>query len=442
MRHVIPLLFVVLFSIVASSVLSSDVRAQTPSSDAAQQPQSTAGLLKPEELDQLVAPIALYPDALLAEVLMASTYPLEVVEGDRWVKANSNLKGDQLKAAVDKQTWDQSIKSLAATPEVLMMMSSKLDWTQKLGDAVLAQQQDIMDAVQRLRAKADANNKLTTTKQQKITKTQENNKSVIIIEPAAPDTIYVPYYNPAVVYGAWPYPAYPPYYWGAPGYVAGAVVATGIAFGAGYAIGRWASGGSYWGGGLGWGNNNINVNRQINVNNNFINNNNTWRHNPDHRHGVQYRNDSVRQKFGGNNNLAAGRDRRMDFRGRDGQQVLRPDANRPGGAGNRPGGDRPGANFGDRGGNKPGANRPDRGSAKIPNRSGDRPNVGSRGGGAFAQMDRGNVAKSLGDRGRASVGNRPQMQSLGGGGFRGVGGGGFHAGGGGGFRGGGLGRRR
>src|SRR5215813_8576965 len=122
-------------------------------------------LLKPEELDALVAPIALYPDNLLASVLMAATYPLEVVQADRWVTENKNLKGDNLKTAAEKQAWDDSVKALAATPSVLSMMSSKLDWTQKLGDAVLAQQPDVMDAVQRLRSRAQANNKLQTTKE-------------------------------------------------------------------------------------------------------------------------------------------------------------------------------------------------------------------------------------------------------------------------------------
>src|SRR5215470_8007866 len=206
-------------------------------------------LLKSEELDALVASIALYPDTLLAEVLMASTYPLEVVEADRWATQNKNLKGDQLKSAVDKQSWDDSVKALAATPEVLSMMSTKLDWTQKLGDAVLAQQPDVMDAIQRLRAKAQANNKLTSTKEQKVTVKQEQNKQVIIIEPTSPDTVQVPYYNPAVVYGAWPYPSYPPYYYPPPaGYVAGAALATGLAFTAGVAMGA-----AWWRGGVGWG---------------------------------------------------------------------------------------------------------------------------------------------------------------------------------------------
>ena len=131
-------------------------------------PEPEQTLLKPEQLDALVAPIALYPDELLANVLAASTYPLEAVQADRWVKDNKNLKGDALKAAVEKQAWDDSIKALAGTPDVLAMMSDKIDWTKNLGDAVLAQQADVMDAIQRLRAKAHARNKLVTNKQQKV----------------------------------------------------------------------------------------------------------------------------------------------------------------------------------------------------------------------------------------------------------------------------------
>src|SRR5215813_9088483 len=239
--------------------------AQGPSSN----PQATTSdqLLKPEELDALVAPIALYPDTLLAEVLMASTYPLEVVQAERWVAKNKNLKGDQLKSAADKQPWDGSIKALVATPSVLEMMNSKLDWTQMLGDAVLAQQADVMDAVQRLRARAQANNKLTSTKEQTVTVRQEQSRQVVVIEPTEPDMIYVPFVDPAVVYGGWPYPAYAPYYFAPPPYLGYGLLATGLAFGAGYALGRWASGGNYWGGGVNWGGNNINVNRPVNINN-------------------------------------------------------------------------------------------------------------------------------------------------------------------------------
>src|SRR5215469_7412669 len=137
----------------------------------AQQPATapTQPLLKPAELDQLLAPIALYPDPLLSEVLIASTYPLEVVQADRWAKSNKTLKGDALTAAIGKQSWDDSVKSLVEVSDVLAMMSEQLDWTQKLGDAVLAQQTDVLDAIQRLRARAQANGKLQSNKQQTVT---------------------------------------------------------------------------------------------------------------------------------------------------------------------------------------------------------------------------------------------------------------------------------
>ena len=344
-----------LFGLLLLMPVSALAQGQTPPAASDQQ------LLKAEELDALVAPIALYPDTLLAEVLMASTYPLEVVQADRWTTENKTLKGDQLKTAVDKLTWDDSVKSLIATPSVLTMMSTKLDWTQKLGDAVLAQQPDVMDAVQRLRTKAQANNKLQSTKEQKVSVKQEQSKQVIVIEPAVPDTMYVPYYDPGVVYGGWPYPSYPPYYFPPPyGYVPGAILATGIAFGAGVAVGRWASGG-YWGGGVNWGNNNINVNRNTNINN--INAGGNWQHNPQHRQGVKYNNTGVQQKFG-NNNARGGSQDRMDFRGRGGDQVLKPGGGQAnlgdrGGAGNRPGAGGGGA-----------ANRPGGGSGGAANRPG------------------------------------------------------------------------
>ena len=407
---------------------------------------SSDQLLKPEQLDALVAPIALYPDNLLSLVLMASTYPLEVVQADRWAKDNKALKGDQLKAAADKQSWDDSVKSLVATPDVLAMMSTKLDWTQKLGDAVLAQQPDVMDAIQRLRTKADANNKLTSTKQQKVTKTQEQGKQVIVIEPTDPNTVYVPYYDPGVVYGGWPYPAYPPYYFGYPGYIAGGLIAGGLAFGAGYAVGRWASGGNYWGGGANWGGNNINVNRPININNSG----NNWQHRPEHRGGVRYNNASVQNKFG-NNNIRNGAQNRMDYRGRGGDQVLKPGGgqanlgggNRPGAGGGgvqRPGGgDRPGAGAG----NRPGAGG---GGAQRPS-GGQRPSTGARpstrpagghgGGNALGNIGSGGAARAQASRGHASLGGGG---GRGGGARVGGGGGGARAGGGGGRGGGGGGR--
>src|SRR5688572_3094654 len=220
------------------------------------QPPAPPGF-SPEQLDQLVAPIALHPDPLLAQILMASTYPLEVVEADRFMKGNASLKGDQLNEALKQQTWDDSVKSLTTFPQVLTMMSEKLDWLQKVGDAFLSQQNDLMASVQRLRARAQAQGQLKTTEQQKVivepapaapapapsttvvqqappttVVVQQPATQIIKIEPANPEVVYVPSYNPTVVYGAFP-PAYPPYYPYPPGYfMAGAFM-----FGAGIAVG-------------------------------------------------------------------------------------------------------------------------------------------------------------------------------------------------------------
>jgi hypothetical protein len=142
-------LLLALAIMVATPLVAAAQGTGTPTSPSSDQP-----LLKPEQLDALVAPIALYPDALLANMLAASTYPLEVVEADRWLAGHKSLKGDQLKAEVDKKSWDDSVKALPSTPTVLAMMSEKLDWTRSLGDAVLAQQPDVMDAIQRLRSRA------------------------------------------------------------------------------------------------------------------------------------------------------------------------------------------------------------------------------------------------------------------------------------------------
>ena len=300
MNFTARLVVLALFCIAPSAAMTQSP-AQPPAAPAQQ-------LLTPQQLEQLVAPIALYPDTLLAQIMMAATYPLEIIQADRWATQNRNLQGEQLKAAADKQSWEASVKALVATPAVLTMMSTQLEWMQKLGDAVLAQQADVMEAVQRLRAKAQAEKTLTTTKQQTVTTTKEQNKSVIVIAPSTPNTIYVPYYNPAVVYGAWPYVAYPPAYFPPPpGYVAGRA----LAFGAGVAVGAWAAGGNYWGGGMNWGGNNITVNRSVNINNANISN---FQHNPQHRQGVRYNNSSVQQKYS-SNNARAGSQQRSDFRG-------------------------------------------------------------------------------------------------------------------------------
>jgi hypothetical protein len=257
------------------------------------------------QIEQLVAPIALYPDPLLTQVLMASTYPLEVVEAARWSHDNSMVKGHALQDAMQTQPWDPSVKALTAVPQTLQMMSDKLDWTQQLGDAFLAQQQDVLDAVQKLRAEAQAAGNLQSTPQQVVTTeapaagaAAASGRKPIVIEPVDPDVYYVPVYDPAVAYGAWSYPAYPPFNWSPPGFVASNVVS----FAAGVAVGSAIWGGCDW-----WQNHVIiNVNR-FNVFNHININiaNDTWIHNPEHRHGVPYQNASVARRFGAANKAAA-----------------------------------------------------------------------------------------------------------------------------------------
>lgn len=162
-----------------------------------------------EELEQLAAPVALYPDPLLAQVLMAATYPVEVVQAARFVQANPGLRESRLDEALRAQNWDDSVKALVSFPQILSMMDDRLDWTQRLGDAFLAQEPDLMDAVQVLRARAQAQGTLTSSPQQVV----RVEPPYIYIEPASPEVIYVPVYNPLIVFGAWPYPGHRPYYY-------------------------------------------------------------------------------------------------------------------------------------------------------------------------------------------------------------------------------------
>ena len=272
-----------------------------------------------EKLDQLTAQIALYPDSLLSQVLMASTYPAEVAEAAKWSRAHSEQKGDDAVKMVENEPWDPSVQSLVAFPQVIIMMGEKPDWVQDLGDAFLAQPEDVMDSVQRLRAQAQKAGNLKTNEQIKVsteTVTVEQTAApaqVIVIQPAQPEVVYVPTYNPTVVYGAWPYPAYPPYYIPyPPGYWFSAAVMTGIAWGVGIGVRNALWGGCNWG----RGDVNINVNRYNNINTNRqINaNNNRWSHNVDHRGNTAYRGgDQTRQNLQ-RKSQAANRDQ---YRGRD-----------------------------------------------------------------------------------------------------------------------------
>ncbi len=247
--------------------------AQTDSGSAVSSSATQSSVYTNEQLDALLAPVALYPDQLLTQILMACTYPLQVVEAERWLQepGNKNLTGDALSKALEAQNWDPSVKSLVPFPQILSMMNSKLDWMQQVGYAMTTQQADVLSAVQRLRKQAQEAGNLKSTPQQ----TVSTQGQTIIIEPAQPTVVYVPTYNPTVVYGTWLYPAYPPVYWPPPpGYVAGRALVAGLAFGAGVAISAnlWGWARPNWHGGYV----NVNVNRynNINVNRTQINSNN------------------------------------------------------------------------------------------------------------------------------------------------------------------------
>jgi hypothetical protein len=417
----------------------------------AQQPQQTqqaasSSTFKPEELEQLCAPIALHPDSLVSQILMASTYPLEVVQAERWAKQNASLKGDALAKALEGQDWDPSVKSLVNFSQVLTMMSEKLDWTTKLGDAFIADQKSVLDTIQRLRAKAQASGNLKTTKEQTVVVEEK----IIKIEPANPQVVYVPSYNPTVVYGAWPYPAYPPYYYYPPGYMAGSMFSFAAGVGLGMAWG-YAWGNCNWGGG----DVDVDVNRNTNINRNIDRSKyqggdrgqagkgqgGRFQHNPEHRKGVSYRDQGTAQKFNkaGTNDAIKSREQ---FRGRaeQGRQQLG-----QGGAGDRGG---LGGGAGDRGGlggagagNRPGGG----GAAGVSDRAGGGLGGGDRGGGAGGLGGGGGFGGGSGSRGGAfsgvgggggSASNFSQRGSAsrggGGGGARGGGGGGRGGGGGGG----------
>ena len=256
--------------------------------------------IPPEQLDSLVAPIALYPDPLLSQTLVASTYPLEIIQLQQWLEKNKTLKDKALADAVQKEPWDASIQAMAALPDVVKQLAENIKWTTDLGNAFLAQQGDVMDAVQRMRKKAKEGGNLKSSEQQKVETKEIASKEVIVIEQASPDVVYVPSYNPTVVYGAPAYP-YPPIAYPPPGYYAAGMA---ISFGIGMAMG--AAWGGGWGYNSNWGGGNNNIN--INTNNNFVRNSNisnrtgggnNWQHNPQHRGGAPYSNGATAKKFGG-----------------------------------------------------------------------------------------------------------------------------------------------
>jgi len=286
-----------------------------------------------EQLDQLTAQIALYPDSLLSQLLMASTYPDEFAKATAWSKAHPDAKGDDAVKAVENENWDPSVASMVAFPEVVITLGDKPDWVKNMGDAFLAQPDDVMDSVQRLRGKAQQAGNLKSNEQIKVS-TQAPEPApaaapqtvvvqqaapapqMIVIEPAQPSVVYVPAYNPTIVYGAWPYAAYPPYYYPPPpGYWWSRTIATGIAWGVAIGVNNALWGGCHWG----WGHssvdinvnryNNINVNRRLDVNSNRT----SWNHNPEHRTTAYRGGDATRKNL--DNKYQAGN--REQFRGKD-----------------------------------------------------------------------------------------------------------------------------
>ena len=304
---------------IAQTPTPKPTQTATPTAKPGQTPTPTPGAadkdyvkLTADQLDSLVAPIALYPDPLLSQTLVASTYPLELVQAQQFIEKNDKekkLKGDELSKAVEKEKWDPSVQATAVVPDLLKRLTEDITWTLNLGNAFLEQQQDVMDAVQRLRKKAKDAGKLDNSEQQKVETKVVETKTVIEIQPTSTTTVYVPTYSPTVIWGPplyYPYPPvyYPPYYGGA-----------WVGFGVGVAVGIGISGGWGWGCGWGGGGNNI----YINNNNNFVKNNNintgnigrnsgnsNWNHNPSHRGGAPYASNNTASKFGGSTGARTG----------------------------------------------------------------------------------------------------------------------------------------
>jgi len=362
---------------------------QPAAAPAAAQPAAAdaAAVLPPEQLESLVAPIALYPDPLLSQTLVASTYPLELVQLQQWMAQHKDLKDQALVDAVKKQDWDPSIQSLAALPDVVKLLSENIKWTTDLGNAFLAQQADVMDAVQRMRKKAQDKGSLKTTEQQKVETQVVEQKQVIVIEQANPQVIYVPTYNPTVVYPppvyAYPPVVYPPYY------------GVGMAFTAGIIMGAAFSGG--WGYNCGWGSSNVN----INVNNNYVKNsnrnqvnngvnnggrggNNSWQHNPAHRGGAPYGDRKTASQYGGTARGDSASTREASARNQQSQRGPSAGTSDRGASG---GADRgPSAGTSDRGASGgadrgPSAGTSDRGASGGADRGASAGNRGSAGGG-------------------------------------------------------------
>jgi hypothetical protein len=470
-RRVMQRVRVLLAVLCAVAIVPGDtfVLAQSIAQTDSSSPAVDVPRVPPEQIDSLVAPIALYPDPLLAQTLAASTYPLELLQLHQWLAKNPSLKDKALLDAVSKQPWDASIQAMAALPDVVKRLADDIQWTTDLGNVFLAQQSDVMDAVQRMRKKAQETGNLKSTPQQQVETQVVESKQVIVIEQANPEVVYVPSYNPTVVYGAPVYP-YPPIYYPPPGYYAAGAA---ISFGVGVAMGAFWGGGG-WGWGAGWGNNDININRNnnfnrntnINAGGNRVGGGNTWQHNSQHRGGAPYRDRATANRYGGTArgdslaNRQAGARQQVSRQGgnvRSGAVGTTGTGSRAGGLSDRAGtgglsnragsgdlGNRAGSGgLGDRAGSAGSGQFGNRSSAGGADRIGSRDvSRGSGSTGAFgggSDKFSGSSARSSSSRGSSSVrsSGASRSGSSRSGGFSGGGGGGRSRGGGGGSRGGG-----
>ncbi len=279
-----------MFVLIASLFIGHDVAMAQVSpaesmdeSVASEAPAQSPALLNEGELDQLTAPIALYSDPLLGMILAAATYPLEIVEAARWLDADDHaaLHGEELNSRLAVQRWDPSVKALVAVPEVLRMMNENIEWTDRLGNAFLSQQADVMDAIQRLRRRAADSGALHSTPEANVSMSDDE----VVIEPTTVDVLYVPCYTP-VIYGAWPWPAYPPYYFPPP--VGFCPPGPFLTFGIGFGII-----GPYWGRGR-W---NWHRHQFYVVPWSGGHPVHPWLHNPAHRHGVPYRDAATAHRY-------------------------------------------------------------------------------------------------------------------------------------------------
>lgn len=372
-----------------------------PAKQQAQQPGSStpAAKISNQQLDSMVAPIALYPDPLLGQILVASTYPLEIVQLHQWLEQNKKLKDKALADAVMKKGWDPSVQAMAVFPDVVKQMATSIAWTDDLGNAFLAQESDVMDAVQRMRSKAVEKGALKTTEQQKVETKVVEQKTVVVVQPAKTEVVYVPSYDPVAIWGT-PYYPYPAYAY--PYYPAGGML---LGFGVGLAVG--AAWGGGWGWNTGWGGNNVYVNR----NNTFVNNynrvnggryggaNGQWRHNPAHRGGAPYANQNVANRYNG-----SARGNTMSQR----QTAARQNTGNFGGSQFRSG------NAASTGAQNLNRGASSGGGERIGNRQVSNQGSGARNSSAFSGASSGGAARANSARGASSMGSR-------GGGMRGGG---------------------